>query len=77
MADVIVQETAWRHGYEAALRDIEQHVTKRHEAREATILAGVLAELRAALSMAHRADPMAADMAGIPAEELEREWTAG
>ena len=77
MADVVVQETAWRHGYEAALRDVEQHLAKHHPSTDSAVLAGVLAELRARLTSAHRADPLAAETAGIPSEELEREWTAG
>jgi hypothetical protein len=77
MADVVVQETAWRHGYEAALRDLEQHVAKHHPAADTALLARILAELRAGLITAHRADPLAAETASIPSEELEREWTAG
>jgi hypothetical protein len=77
MADSSVQETAWRRGYEAALRDVEQHVTRHHSGTEAVFLAGLLADLRAGLTAALPSNRLAADAAGIPAEELEREWTAG
>jgi hypothetical protein len=77
MAEVTVEVSAWRRGYEAALRDIEQHAARLHEQRDASILAGVLAEVRAALTSGPVDRPTAAETAGIPSEELEREWTAG
>jgi len=77
MADITVEATAWRQGYEAALRDVEQHAAKLQEQRDATILAGVVAEVRAGLTSGPTGRPTPAETAGIPAEDLEREWTAG
>jgi hypothetical protein len=77
MADVTVEATAWRRGYEAALRDVEQHAAMLHEQRDTAIVAGVLAEVRASLTSGLAGRPPAAEAAGIPAEDLEREWTAG
>jgi hypothetical protein len=77
MADVTVEAIAWRRGYEAALRDVEQHATRLQEQRDAAIVAGVLAEVRASLTSGLAGRPIAAETAGIPAEDLEREWTAG
>jgi hypothetical protein len=77
MVDVTVQVSAWRQGYEAALKDVEQHAAKLPEQSHATIVADVLAELRARLSTRPADRPTAAETAGIPPEDLEREWTAG
>jgi hypothetical protein len=77
MADVTVETTAWRQGYEAALRDVEQHAAKLHDQKDLATLAGVLAEVRAGLPSGPTGRSTPAEAAGIPAEELEREWTAG
>ena len=77
MPEVTVEVSAWRRGYEAALRDVEQHAARLQEQRDAAVLAGVLAEVRAALASGPLDRPTAAETAGIPAEDLEREWTAG
>jgi hypothetical protein len=77
MVEATVEATAWRRGYEAALRDVEQHAAKLHEQRDAAIVAGVLVEVRASLTSGLAGRPTAAETAGIPAEDLEREWTAG
>jgi hypothetical protein len=69
---------AWRQGYEAALRDVEQRAGELQERGGAAGLAGMLADLRAGLNTApQRVDSTAVQAAGIPREELEREWTAG
>jgi hypothetical protein len=77
MINVTVQVTAWRQGYEAALRDVEQHAARLQEQRDAAIVADVLAQVRADLTSGPAGRPTPAEAAGIPAEELEREWTAG
>jgi type II secretory pathway component PulM len=77
MAEVTVETTAWRQGYEAALRDVEQHAAKLQEQRDVATVAGVLAEVRAALTSGPTGRPTPAEATGIPAEDLEREWTAG
>jgi hypothetical protein len=77
MAEVTVETTAWRQGYEAALRDVEQHAANLQDQRDVAVLAGVVAEVRARLTSGPTGRPTPAEAAGVPAEELEREWTAG
>ena len=77
MAEVSLQATAWRQGYEAALRDVEQHAARRPQQSDAAIIADVLAEVRAGLTTRPPGRPNAEETAGIPREDLEREWTAG
>jgi hypothetical protein len=77
MADASSDMAAWRQGYEAALRDLEDRVGKLQERGQAVGLRDVLAELRAGLAAGHLVDPAARQAAGVPPEELEREWTAG
>jgi hypothetical protein len=77
MADASSEMAAWREGYEAALRDLEDRVGKLQERGQAAGLRDVLAELRAGLTTGQHLDPVARQAAGVPPEELEREWTAG
>jgi hypothetical protein len=77
MVELTVQVTAWRQGYEAALRDVEEQAARLLGQGTTPSLVDVLAQVRAALASAPAGRPTPAEAAGIPAEELEREWTAG
>ena len=65
----------WRQGYEAALREVERRAG-RLEHGQAAVLLGVLSELRAQVAEGHPPEPTGGETAGIPREDIEREYTA-
>jgi hypothetical protein len=65
----------WRQGYEAALREVERRAG-RLEHGQATVLLGMLSELRAEVAEGHAREPGAGETAGMPREAIEREYTA-
>jgi hypothetical protein len=77
MAETSSETAAWRQGYEAALRDLEGRLTTFQERGQAASLLELLAQLRAELTAGRGVDPAARQAAGVPPEDLEREWTAG